>query len=363
MQASEPTLLLDESIARQNIEFMAKKAVDNGLTLKPHFKTHQSRKVGRWFRDYDVQNITVSSLKMAQYFARDGWDDITIAFPYHPRMSSGVNELAQSARISLLLSDPKAIPFLKNDITENVGVYIEIDTGSDRSGFSFDEKEKIGSAVKELRAARKLHFSGFYSHPGHSYRCRSANEIKSVHRDVISQMHTLKQNFSDARICVGDTPCCSVGENFESIDEISPGNFVFYDLMQHAIGSCNWTDIAVALACPVAAVYNSRNEIIVHGGAIHLSKDNLNENGGASFGKIVPFRDDSTWGDPIKDCSVKSLSQEHGIVSCSSPFIDNVQIGDTIGILPVHSCLTADAMRGYTLTKELLPADHLEGEN
>jgi len=33
------------------------------------------------------------------------------------------------------------------------------------------------------------------------------------------------------------------------VDEIRPGNFVFYDLMQYRIGSCSVGQIAVAMAC------------------------------------------------------------------------------------------------------------------
>ena len=39
-----------------------------------------------------------------------------------------------------------------------------------------------------------------------------------------------------------------------------------------------------------------------------------------------------------------------------------IKVGDFIGILPIHSCLTADAMKGY-LTLEGLPLEHLEGTN
>jgi len=32
-------------------------------------------------------------------------------------------------------------------------------------------------------------------------------------------------------ISYGDTPSCSIAENFDEVDEIRPGNFVFYDVM------------------------------------------------------------------------------------------------------------------------------------
>jgi len=78
---TRPTLLLDEERARRNVERMAVKAGRSGVLFRPHFKTHQSAQIGGWFRERGVSKITVSSVKMAEYFAGQGWDDITIAFP------------------------------------------------------------------------------------------------------------------------------------------------------------------------------------------------------------------------------------------------------------------------------------------
>jgi len=58
---------------------MAARARQFGLHFRPHFKTHQAAALGDLFRAEDVTSITVSSLHMARYFARNGWRDITIA--------------------------------------------------------------------------------------------------------------------------------------------------------------------------------------------------------------------------------------------------------------------------------------------
>ncbi|MBN1327650.1 MAG: alanine racemase, partial [Candidatus Cloacimonetes bacterium] len=55
---------------------------------------------------------------------------------------------------------------------------------------------------------------------------------------------------------------------------------------------------------------------------------------------------------------VLSLSQEHGILGMPSSQLSKIKTGDLLGILPVHSCLTADLMKGYrTITGEFI--DHL----
>ncbi|MEJ0055890.1 MAG: hypothetical protein WDN75_09720 [Bacteroidota bacterium] len=72
---------------------MAEKARKLKVSFRPHFKTHQSHEVGRWFRAEGVNSCTVSSVKMASYFAEDGWKDITVAFPLNVLEIKEVNRL------------------------------------------------------------------------------------------------------------------------------------------------------------------------------------------------------------------------------------------------------------------------------
>ena len=94
---AKPTLVLDERRARRNIERMTEKAARLGLRFRPHFKTHQSRRIGRFFRELGVGAITVSSVDMAAYFAADGWRDILIAFPVNILEMTDIRRL--SARV------------------------------------------------------------------------------------------------------------------------------------------------------------------------------------------------------------------------------------------------------------------------
>ena len=77
IQVTEPTMVLNEEVCKSNIARMAAKAKAANVVFRPHFKTHQSREIGEWFRASGVDKITVSSLNMAMKFAEWGWNDIT----------------------------------------------------------------------------------------------------------------------------------------------------------------------------------------------------------------------------------------------------------------------------------------------
>lgn len=349
-----PTLLLDEDLCKSNIKKMADKAKYNNLKFKPHMKTHQSATIGRWLKEAGVEAITVSSITMARYFAENGWNNITIAFPCNIRQIQQINELAKSVTLTLLVNTVKTATLLNEHLTTFVNAYIEIDTGSNRTGIPSANTDEIKKLISVLQSTVNIRWKGFYSHPGHSYQCRSDRQILRVHKSVVNQFDKLKNkiefDFGPIDICVGDTPCCSVADDFGPINAISPGNFVFYDLMQWQIGSCNVGDIAIAVQCPVVDKYPKRREIAIHGGAIHFSKERLEQDGNKIFGFNTKKAKTGRWQITDKQSYLSKLSQEHGIVQCSKATFDAFVIGDLITILPVHSCLTANLMGEYQLT-------------
>jgi len=350
---TRPTLLLDKQKCLANISTMVNKAKKAGVVLRPHFKTHQSHEIGRWFREIGIDRITCSSLSMANYFAEDGWSDITIAFPVNVLEIETINKLAAKVKLNLLVETVEAVELISGKLTSKINLFIKIDAGYGRTGIDYMNLKKIDNVIEAISRHDYLNFSGFLEHAGHSYNARGQEEIMKVHFETLENMATLKarymQAFPEPAISIGDTPTCSVAEDFGAADEIRPGNFVFYDLMQEQIGACDYEQIAVIMACPVVALHPERNEIVVYGGGVHFSKDRIVNNGKTVFGKVVE-NNGAGWGDVIEDTYVKSLSQEHGIIKATDSFLKRKKIGDIVKILPVHSCMAADLMDGYLTT-------------
>lgn len=101
LKITRPTLLLDENKMLANLQRMLEKAERTGTELIPHFKTHQSKEIGQLIKEKGVKKITVSSMKMAEYFAQNGWNDITVAFPFNPLEIDVANQLIEQGEHSL----------------------------------------------------------------------------------------------------------------------------------------------------------------------------------------------------------------------------------------------------------------------
>ncbi len=342
-----------------NLKRMIDKTAQHGLAYRPHFKTHQSQAVGQWHRELGITAITVSSLKMAEYFADDDWADITVAFPTNRLEHARINRIAAKATLNLLFMDAATVQALDQQLKRPINALIKVDTGYHRTGLPFDDLTAIDAVLAAIDAATNITFKGFLAHAGHTYHVRGRAAVHAINRQTVEAMQQLKANYQQqypGLICsIGDTPSLSIAEDFDGMDEARPGNLLFYDLQQHFIGSCSTSQIAVALACPVVATDANRLELVVHGGAVHLSKDSVTDHEGLTFyGYVVQLNADG-WQAPIEGMYVKKLSQEHGIIQCTEATFNRFTPGDVLGILPAHSCLTADNMKQLTtLTGEVL---------
>ncbi len=348
MKINSPTLLVDRKKCEQNIEAMAKKATSNNCIFRPHFKTHNSAAIAKLYRDAGVSKITVSSVKMANYFASQGWNDITIAFPLNILEMDDINQLASKIKLGLLIETIEAAEFICKHLKEPVQVYLKIDTGYHRTGIWHEKNDLINTIIQFFPQCSNINFSGFITHAGHSYQATSLNEIKKIHTDTKNKLLQLKERylcrFPDLIISVGDTPTCSIVDDFSGIDEIRPGNFVYYDAMQMQLGVCQQSQIAAVVACPVVALHRDREELVIHGGAVHLSKEALSTNGsGTNYGWVIK-QTPHGWSEIDQELYVKKLSQEHGIVNVPAHLMHEFKVGDLIYIIPVHSCLTANLL-------------------
>lgn len=350
----QPILILDTKRCKRNIAQMAERAKEANCVFRPHFKTHQSQTVGRWFRDVGVSGITVSSVSMAQYFAEDGWDDITIAFPFFPKQIDGLRQLELKAKLRLFVNSTEHLELLNRELKNPFQFFIEIDPDYGRSGIHYKNVDLIKKMIQSSERFENASFHGFYIHDGRTYSSRGIDEIKNAINPTIDILLNLKKQFPEAKISLGDTPSASVSDRLHEMDEMTPGNFVFYDYMQVQIGSCNLDDVALFAVLPVGQTFPKSDRSILHGGAVHLSKEFIITNEQKNFGQIVNYSLDADVKE-VNGLFLKALSQEHGTLNGLPP-IER----DSVWLCPIHSCLTANLHRNYftpegqTISKRVL---------
>ena len=350
-QIKTPTLVLDQTRAQANLRRMAAKAAAQQVRFRPHFKTHQSAEIGEWFRAEGVRAITVSSMRMAAYFAAHGWDDILVAFPVNLREMEEIRTLAAQVRLGLLVESGESVERLAAELPQNVDIWLKIDSGMHRTGLDVRDTDMALELARTVLEHETFTFRGLLTHAGQTYHVLSPGEVRKMYAASVQAMNVLSGELESRlgvklEVSVGDTPGCTLCGDFGPVDEIRPGNFIFFDAMMHDLGVCAWEEVAVAVACPVVALHPARNEALIYGGSIHLSKELIEADGRGFYG-YAAFPTPLGWQPADANSRVVSLSQEHGIVRLTQRDFGRLRIGDLLYILPVHSCLVVEALKGY----------------
>jgi D-serine deaminase-like pyridoxal phosphate-dependent protein len=350
---NKPTLLINEEKAKRNLLFINEKVSAQGKQFRPHFKTHQSGEIGEWFREIGISKITVSSIDMANYFADHNWNDIFIAFPVNILQIEDIVHLSSKICLSLMFEELDTVSFIDNHVKNQVSGWIKIDTGANRCGLKNNQFPQILQLAKKILNSKNIEFKGLATHAGHTYRLNKKEDIQRVYHQSIDTLLEIKNHLLDSgipqvNISVGDTPSTRLVDDYGEIDELRPGNFLLYDVQQFQSGVCKLNEIAVAVVCPVVAVHPEQNEVVIYGGAIHLSKDTHNYSPLLNAYGLVTLPDRIGWSDQKVFGYVRLLSQEHGVIVFPEGIPEHIKSGSLVCVLPAHSCLTVQEMRTFT---------------
>ena len=346
-----PTLVVNRAHAERNIARMAAKAAASGVRFRPHFKTHNSVEVGEWFRAAGTTTITVSSVEHAVTFADAGWEDITIAFPLVTRALPTIADLAARVRLGVLVESREAVAALAG-VASPVDVWVDIDAGYGRSGVVWDDHERLAQVGRAVMALPEHRLRGVLTHSGQTYNAPDRAAIAATWAEAATRMASARDLLAAAtgvdgiEISAGDTPSCAALDRFDGVDEVRPGNFVFFDLQQLALGVCDEADLALAVACPIVGVSAARGEAVIHGGSIQLSRDAApGPAGKTNLGRLAVV-DAHGWRLlPADAAYVRGLAQEHGVLRCSPEVLAQLHVGDLAFIIPAHACMPANLIR------------------
>ena len=133
---------------------------------------------------------------------------------------------------------------------------------------------------------------------------------------------------------IGSTPSCShPTDKFQSVTELHPGNYVFYDHQQLLLGSCSPGDIAGKIITRVIGHYPRRGQMLVDCGFTAITKQGQGSQNPASM--IAPVE-----GHP--QLMLSNMTQEIGFIETRDQEqhldFEMFPIGTILTLLPYHSC-------------------------
>ncbi len=350
-----PCLLVERARLEKNLEVMQARATDQGVQLRPHIKTHKSIVLARKQADLGSRGITCAKLGEAERFAGAGFDDIRLAYPV-----VGIDKLARivdllgDTRISFCVDTMEgakgASDFLAAKGAE-VDVLLEVNVGQNRCGIDPEDARAIRMA-REVAALPGLRLTGILTHAGQVYQGPQEGESKeeSMRRVSAHERDTMLRLAGRLReagvvqpgafeISVGSTPTAKAFENREvggfRVTEIRPGNYVFYDAMQVALGSATLAECALTVLTTIVSRHRNRSggeRLFADAGSKVVTSDTGVLNKG--YGQLLY---NARRMQPMPHARITGLSEEHAWIDVSGG--STLEVGSRIRFVPNHACV------------------------
>ena len=355
-ELTTPALILDRSVLVRNCERMAERMQAHRVRLRPHLKTAKSARIASIATHGQFGGITVSTLAEARYFAERGYRDILYAVGIAPNKLDEAAALQREGVQVTLVTDNRAAALAAAERAASLETefrfLVEVDTGGQRGGVS-PESEDLIALGQFITAAPRLHMEGVMTHAGQSYHCRGALEVAQVaeaERAGVT-LAASRLRWAGLRcpvVSAGSTPTAVHATSLLGITEMRPGVYMFYDLDQLGIGTCEMEDIAISVLATVIGHNRRARRILVDAGALALSKDisaseHLEHIG---YGIVCPGEGTQ----PTSGLCISEVHQEHGLIASTNgaePPYERFPIGSRVRILPNHACITAAGHSRY----------------
>src|SRR4051812_33802318 len=204
-----PAVLIDLDVLERNIRRAAEQCRRHKIALRPHIKTHKMPPLAQMQVAAGAVGVTVAKLGEGEVMADGGIEDLLVAYPI---VGAGklrrLASLAERARVTVALDSfevAEGVERAARDAGREIGVLVEVDTGTGRCGVSPDELPALCRRVAGLRHAR---WRGVMSYQGHIWgdpesreramreendrvnRLLDSLEEEGLHTDVVSGAST-----------------------------------------------------------------------------------------------------------------------------------------------------------------------------
>jgi D-serine deaminase-like pyridoxal phosphate-dependent protein len=340
-----PQVLVDRPRLMRNIDRAQQLASAAGARLRPHAKTHKSPIVAKWQIDRGAAGICCAKLGEADVFAGAGIDDIRLPYPVHPSNAARVLALMNSAALSIIV-DHLDVARGWSDAMERAGrsldVLVKVDVGFHRCGIDPDA-DALGF-IEQVASMRGVRLRGLLSHAGHGYLARSEQELCEIAQREAEILIRLRAQAAEAGIdleelSVGATPTLRFNAARRGLTELRPGNYVYFDRTQVALGAATLDDCALTVAATVVSK-PAADRIILDCGSKTLAADPARGlTSVTGFGAIIQADADAP---PQVDESltIERLSEEHATVRVAGA--TSLTPGDRVRVVPNHSCVVSN---------------------
>jgi D-serine deaminase-like pyridoxal phosphate-dependent protein len=342
-----PQVLIDRTRAMNNVARVQSLASSAGVRLRPHAKTHKSPIVARWQLDAGAVGICCAKIGEAEVFVDAGITDIRLPYPVNPVNAPRLIALMDRAAISIIVDHPDVLRGWSDAMRRagrTLDILVKVDVGFHRCGID-PEGDPLGF-IQTAAALPGIRLRGLLSHAGHAYHAASEDQLRAIAREEAETLADLRARAGASgialdEISVGATPTLRFSAGQKGVTELRPGNYVYFDRTQVALGAASLDDCALTVLATVVSKHPGR--IILDAGSKTLTND-LARGIAAAAGYGAVLAGDSDTLDYAREIDeallIERLSEEHATVRVNGT--TRLEPGDRVRVVPNHSCVVSN---------------------
>ena len=167
-QLSTPSLVIDLPRVRRNVTRLASYVETHGLRLRPHTKTHKSKKMGMLQLEAGAKGLTAAKVGEAEQFASIE-NDILVAYPaFDPARATRLALLGRDRTIRVAVDSAEGVNRLAevaHSAGAVLGILVDLDVGLHRTGVA-SPQDALGLA-RHVALTKGVRLDGLFCYPGH----------------------------------------------------------------------------------------------------------------------------------------------------------------------------------------------------
>jgi len=333
-----PAVLIDRGKALRNLDRMQAEANARGIRLRPHAKTHKSPLIASWQIERGAAGICCAKLGEAEVFADAGITDIRLPYPLNPSNADRLVALSNRTHLSFIVDHPAVAKQWSEALVrraKQVDVLVKVDVGFHRCGIDPAATDAV-EMIRGVAALPGLRLKGLLSHAGNAYHAQSEDELRAIAENEARTMASLadrcrKAGVTIEEISAGATPPARYSIQQKGFTEYRPGNYVYFDRTQVALGAASIDDCALTVLATVVSK-PAADRVIFDSGSKTLTNDGARGFTAAPGYGVVIGHD---------NLLIERLSEEHATVKVTNGSTP-LEPGDRVRIVPNHSCVVSN---------------------
>ncbi|MDQ2711615.1 MAG: alanine racemase [Acidobacteriota bacterium] len=233
-----PALAIYPDAVQHNIQSMLRLLEGKPGRWRPHLKTVKLASMIRLLVDSKVTSAKCATTLELLVACQSGMRDVLVAYPHGGRNVRRIAEIAAEfpeVHVSAIVeSEEQVRPWMGTP----VGLFIDINTGMDRTGMRRDSAKEIGELASAIEAANLI-FRGIHFYDGHATEADLEQRTVKAHaryEELLAVVSRLdRERIRVAEVITSGTPALPCALSYPGLwnasftCQVSPGTVVYGD--------------------------------------------------------------------------------------------------------------------------------------